>query len=77
MATSQVETVSTGADKAKLGLSVALVLAALAGFYLLSRQGALAQWAVLLVGLAAAAAVFIVSEHGRQLIAFGPMHGAK
>jgi len=52
MATSQVETVSTGADKAKLGLSVALVLAALAGFYLLSRQGALAQWAVLLVGLA-------------------------
>ena len=71
MATSQVETVSTGADKAKLGLSVALVLAALAGFYLLSRQGALAQWAVLLVGLAAAAAVFFVSEHGRQLIAFG------
>ena len=71
MATSQVETVSTGADKAKLGLSVALVLAALAGFYLLSRQGALAQWAVLIVGLAAAAAVFFVSEHGRQLIAFG------
>ena len=71
MATSQVETVSTGADKAKLGLSVALVLAALAGFYLLSRQGVLAQWAVLLVGLAAAAAVFFVSEHGRQLIAFG------
>ena len=71
MATSQVETVSTGADKAKLGLSVALVLAALAGFYLLSRQGALAQWAVLLVGLAAASAVFLVSEHGRQLIAFG------
>ncbi|MFE8645672.1 preprotein translocase subunit SecE [Sphingomonas sp. NCPPB 2930] len=71
MATSQVETVSTGADKAKLGLSVALVLAALAGFYLLSRQGAVAQWAVLLVGLAAAAAVFFVSEHGRQLIAFG------
>ncbi|MCS4510288.1 preprotein translocase subunit SecE [Xylophilus ampelinus] len=71
MATSQVETVSTGADKAKLGLSVALVLAALAGFYLLSRQGALAQWAVLLVGFAAAAAVFFVSEHGRQLIAFG------
>ena len=32
MATSQVETVSTGADKAKLGVAIALVIAALAGF---------------------------------------------
>jgi len=71
MATSQVETVSTAADKAKLGLAIALVLAALAGFYLLSRQGALVQWATLLVGLAAAAGIFLSSEHGRQLIAFG------
>ncbi|WP_198970171.1 preprotein translocase subunit SecE [Xylophilus sp. ASV27] len=70
MATSQVETVSTAADKAKLGLAIALVLAALAGFYLLTRQGALVQWATLLVGLAAAAGVFLFSEHGRQLIAF-------
>ncbi|XAH23145.1 preprotein translocase subunit SecE [Xylophilus sp. GW821-FHT01B05] len=71
MATSQVETVSTAADKAKLGLAIALVLAALAGFYLLGRQGALVQWATLLVGLAAAVAIFLTSEHGRQLIGFG------
>jgi len=71
MATSQVETVSTTADKAKLGLAVTLVLAALAGFYLLSKQGQLAQWGVLLVGLAAAVVVFLSAESGKQLVAFG------
>ena len=71
MATTQVETVSTGADKAKLGAAIALVIAALAGFYLLGKQGQLAQWGALVVGLAAAAAVFFTSESGRQLIAFG------
>ena len=71
MATSQVETVSTGADKAKIGLSVVLVLAALTAFYLLSRQGALVQWAALLVCLVVAAVLFFTSESGKQLIAFG------
>src|SRR5215218_8277734 len=71
MATSQIETVSTGADKAKLAASVVLVIAALAGFYLLSKQGQLVQIAVLLVGLAAAVAVFLTCEPGRQLVAFG------
>ncbi|OYT90967.1 MAG: preprotein translocase subunit SecE [Burkholderiales bacterium PBB3] len=71
MATSQVETISTGADKAKLGVAVVLVVAALAGFYLLSKQGALIQWSVLLLGLVAALVVFFASESGRQLVAFG------
>ena len=71
MATSQVETVSTGADKAKLGAAVALVIAALAGFYLLGKQGQMAQWGVLLVGLAAAFVVFMTSEPGKEFIAFG------
>jgi preprotein translocase subunit SecE len=71
MATSQVETVSTGADKAKLGAAIALVLAALAGYYLLGRQGPVAQWGVLLVGLAAAFVVFITSESGKEFVAFG------
>lgn len=70
MATSQVETVSTSADKAKLVAAVALVLASVAGFYLLSKQGALVQWTALIVGLVAAAAVFLVSEQGRQFIGF-------
>ena len=71
MATSQVETVSTGSDKARLGLSAALVVAALAFFYLLSKQGALAQWAALLVTLGAAVVVFVTSEPGKELVAFG------
>lgn len=71
MATSQIETVSTGADKAKLAVAIALVVAALAGFYLLGKQGALVQWSALLVGLIAALVAFFSSESGRQLIAFG------
>ena len=71
MATSQVETVSTGADKAKLGAAVALVVAALVAYYFLASRGSLAQWSALLVCLAGAVAVFFTSETGRQLVAFG------
>ncbi|MDR7380450.1 preprotein translocase subunit SecE [Rhodoferax ferrireducens] len=71
MATSQVETINTNADKAKLGLSAVLVIGALAAFYLLSKQGQIAQWAALLVGIAAAVGVFLSSEPGKQLVAFG------
>jgi preprotein translocase subunit SecE len=71
MATSQIQTVNTGVDKAKLAAASVLVVASLAAFYLLEKQGALVQWGVLLLGLAAAAGVFFVSETGRQLIAFG------
>jgi len=70
MATSQVETVSSGRDKAKLAAVVLLVLGSVAGFYLLSKQGPVVQWGALIVGLALAAAVFLVSESGRQLVAF-------
>lgn len=71
MATSQIETVSTGADKAKVAIAIALVLAALGGFYFLGKQGPLVQWSALLVGLIAALVAFFSSESGRQLIAFG------
>jgi len=71
MASTQVETVTTGADKAKLGAAVALVIAALAGFYILGKQGQVAQWGALIVGLIAAAAVFFTSEPGKELIGFG------
>jgi len=71
MATSQVETVYTGADKARLLAAAVLVVASIGAFYTLDKQGALAQWAILLVGLVAAAGVFFISEHGRQLTGFG------
>ncbi|MES2245553.1 MAG: preprotein translocase subunit SecE [Pseudomonadota bacterium] len=71
MATSQVETVSTTADKAKLALALALALGALAGFYLLAKQGPVAQWGGLIGGLVVAVVVFLTSEPGKQFVAFG------
>ena len=71
MASTQVETVSTIADKAKLGLAIALLLGSLVSFYLLAKQGQIAQWGALLACLAAAVAVFMSSELGKQFLAFG------
>ena len=71
MASSQVETVSTNADKAKLGLAIVLVLASLVGFYMLGKQGQVAQWGALIAGLVAAVVVFLLSELGKQFLAFG------
>jgi preprotein translocase subunit SecE len=71
MASTQVETVNTTADKAKLGLAVALVVASLVGFYLLARQGPLVQWGALVAGFVAAAIVFVTAETGKQFVAFG------
>ena len=71
MATSEVQTVSATADKARLAAAVALLVAGLVAYYLLAQQGSWVQWAGLLVGLVAAVAVFLTSEAGRQLVAFG------
>ena len=69
--TQQVETVSSGADKARLGVAIALAIAAVVAFYVLGKQGQVAQWGALLVGLAAAVVVFVTSETGKVFIAFG------
>ena len=71
MASTQVETVSSGADKARLAIVGLLVIGAVVAFYFLNGQGALAQWGALLVGLVLAAVVFLTSEYGKRLIAFG------
>ncbi|HRK38841.1 MAG TPA: preprotein translocase subunit SecE [Burkholderiaceae bacterium] len=71
MASPEVETVGTGADKAKLAGAAALLLAAFVAYYMLAKQGGLAQWAALLVCVAASVAVFLTSESGKRLLAFG------
>ncbi len=71
MATTDVETVGSGADKAKLAGAVVLAVAGFVAFYLLSAQGAIVQWAALLVALAAAVVVFGVSDAGKRLVAYG------
>jgi preprotein translocase subunit SecE len=67
----QVETVSTGADKAKLAGSVLLLLAAIFAFYYLAQQDLWVRVAALLALIVAAVALFFTSEPGKQLIAFG------
>ena len=67
----QVETVSSGADKAKLAGAAVLLVGAVAVFYLLGKQDLWLRVLALLVLLAAAVAVFFTSEPGKQLIAFG------
>ena len=71
MATSQVETINTQADKLRIVVAIALVIASLTGFYLLSKQGPLAQWGLLIAGLVIAVGVFLTSEYGKQFVAFG------
>jgi preprotein translocase subunit SecE len=71
MATSEVQTVNATADKMRIALALSLVVLSLAAFYMLTKQGVWVQWAALLVGLAAAVVVFLTSESGKQLVAFG------
>jgi len=71
MANPSVETVSTGADKAKLGAAAVLLLAGLGLFYGLSAQPMWLRVVALLVLLAAAVVLFFFTEPGRALIAYG------
>lgn len=71
MANPEVETVSTGADKAKLAVAGVLVIGAVAAFYALGKQDLWLRVVALLVLLAAAVAVYFTSESGKQLIAYG------
>jgi preprotein translocase subunit SecE len=66
----QVETVSTGADKAKLAVAGLLVLGAVVAFYVVSAEPWV-RWVALGVLLIAAVATFFTSEPGKQLVAFG------
>jgi preprotein translocase subunit SecE len=71
MAAEQIETVNTGADRAKLAVSVLLVVAGIVGFYMLAKQGSLAQWGALIAAVVAAVALFVSSESGKEFVAFG------
>ena len=67
----QVETISTGADKAKLVTAGVLVVASVVAFYFLGKQDLWLRVAALAVLLVAAVATFLTSEQGKELIAFG------
>jgi len=69
VANQPVQTVNTVADKGKVYGALLLVFAAIAGFYLLEKQGVLIQVGALLAGLVAAVLLFLLSETGKELIA--------
>ena len=71
MANPSVETVSTGADKAKLAAVALLVVSAVVVFYVLGAQDLWLRVLALLGLMVVAVAVFFTSESGRQLIAYG------
>jgi preprotein translocase subunit SecE len=66
-----IETVSTGADKAKLAAAVLLVVGGVVAYYLLAQQGLLVRVGALLALCAAGVALFFTAESGKQLIAYG------
>ena len=67
----QIETISTGADKAKLVGAALLLVGGVVAYYLLGKQDLWVRVLALLVLMAGAVAMFFISETGRQLIAFG------
>ena len=67
----QIETVSTGADKAKLAAAAVLLVGGVVAYYLLGKQDLWLRVLALLVLVAGAVAMFFTAETGRQLIAFG------
>lgn len=66
----QVETGSTGADKAKLAAAVLLAVGGVVAYYLI-KQADWIRWIALIVLLVAALATFFTAEPGKQLVAFG------
>lgn len=71
MTNPSVETVSTGADKAKLAVAGLLVVAAVVAFYALGKQDLWLRTLALLGTLVLAVVVFFTAEPGKALIAFG------
>ena len=67
----QVETVSTGADRAKLAGAAALLVGAVVVYYALGGQDLWLRVGALLITLVLAVVLFFTSESGKQLIAFG------
>ena len=71
MASSQVQTVGSAADKARVVLAVALAVGSFVAFYLLAAQGPAVRWGALVLGLILAVVAFMLSQSGKDFVAFG------
>ena len=70
MANQNVETVTSAADRAKVGLALVLVVAGLVGFYMLDQLPTIARVGSVLGGLVAGALVGMTSSPGQRFFAF-------
>ena len=71
MSNPNVETVTSTADRVKLGLAFVAFAAGLAGVYALSNSPMIARVGVIIAGVVVALVIAWFSEPGRRLIAFG------
>ena len=71
MANTNIETVSTTADRLKIGLALLAVIGGLAGFYLLAQQPLVFRIAAVLAGLILGVVIAATSEPGKRFFAFG------
>ena len=69
MASTQVQTVHSSADKMRLGVAALLAAMSVIGFYLWPQQESWLKWLVLLLGLVIAAVVFLLSTFGSGIVA--------
>jgi preprotein translocase subunit SecE len=70
MSNQQVETVSSGADRAKVAVAVLAVVAGILGWYVLAQQPLIVRLASILAGIAAGAAIAWFSGPGQRFVAF-------
>ena len=70
MSNQTVETVTSVADRAKVGVAVLAVAAGIVGWYLLGQQPLVVRLASILVGVAAGVAIAWTSVPGRRFVAF-------
>lgn len=70
MSNTPIQTVSTTADKFKIAMAAIAALAGVVGFYVLVGQPTWVRGAALAGGLLVAALFFLISDSGRNFIAY-------
>ena len=70
MATSDIETVGSAADTAKIVVAAGLALGGFVAFFMLASHGSLVQWGGLLAGLIVGTVVFFTAHTGRHFLGF-------
>jgi preprotein translocase subunit SecE len=70
MATQNVEVVTSPADRAKVAVAIAAVVAGVAGFYLFAAQPAIVRVLSVIAGLAVGAGIAWTSGPGQRFFAF-------